>query len=500
MTRICAAIVTLLGVLQVASLALAEGGYYSGILGARAAGRGGAVVASSDDVTAVSVNPAGLTKADGDTFQLGNTFSHNAYQYTRDPVTDPGNVDPQTGQPRTFTYDTVRNGKPWQALDPFLGVASSLGARDWRFALAAYAPPGISKLEFPQVGQSGSRALDGQRYMMVSREAMILKYVASVAWKYGEVFGVGATAEWIHVPRLRYSLVIDGSIFPKTANPVSSGYDILTTMSGSSAFTFNAVLGAWYRPAPFLELAVSGQVVPTDIVAKSNLSVVGLGSAIGKVSLTRNNGLANDVTLTMPLPMLFRAGARYRHLSGDREVFDVELDVEYETWSRVNQFKIETNGLRAVSQSETIDLGTINIDKHWRDTVAVRLGGDLAVVPGVLTVRGGAYYESAVADPAYANVDFPSGAQVGGALGASVFFGRLQLALAYHLRVQPSLHVSEKDARVYQQVPGSPCKGPSYGDTDNCNPNYLGQPSPAINAGSYSATSHFLAFDVVFRH
>jgi long-subunit fatty acid transport protein len=420
-----AGMATMLSVLSIARAGFAEGGYYSGILGARGTGRGGAVVAKADDLTAVSANPAGIAKSDGQVIELGNIFSYNGYEYARDPVTDPGDIDPQTGQARTSTFDKVKNRKPWQALDPFIGFASGLGRHGLRFALAAYAPPGISSLDFPQAGMGGPRSADGQRYMMVSREAMILKYVGSLAWRYGDVFGIGGTAEWIHVPRLRYSLVIDGSKFPKTANPVSSGYDILASMSGSSAFTFNAVLGAWYRPVPFVELAVSGQVIPTDIVAKSNLQVTPLGSAIGRVNLVRNGDEASDVTVRMPLPMLFRAGARYRHLSAAREVFDVELDLEYETWSRVNQFTIETNGLEAVSQSERVKLGTIAISKAWKDTVAVRLGGDYSVLPGRMTVRAGGYYESAVAEPAYASVDFPSGAQVGGLSRASTLRRRM---------------------------------------------------------------------------
>ena len=62
--------------------------------------------------------------------------------------------------------------------------------------------------------------------MMVSREAIILNYAASVAWKYHDLFGFGATAEWIHVPRLDYSLMIDGTPFAGIANPVSSSLDM----------------------------------------------------------------------------------------------------------------------------------------------------------------------------------------------------------------------------------------------------------------------------------
>ncbi len=494
---------TFLAFLLSATVAFAEGGYYSGTLGARAAGRGGADVVSASDVTAVSANPAGLSRLDSTVVQVGNVFSYNAYEFTRE-ARDPSSGDPQ----KENTLGKVKNGTPWQGLDPFVGFASHLGHPDWAFALAAYAPPGIAKLEFPQDG--------GQRYMMVSREAMILKYVASAAWKYHDIFGVGATAEWIHVPRLRYSLVIDGSVTAGAANPISSGYDILATANGSSLFTFNAVLGAWYRPVPFLEFGASGQVVPANVVASSSLTVDPLDkTTLPRVDLTRNGAKANDVTVTLPLPMLFRSGVRYRHLAGNREVFDLELDVEYETWSRVNQFTIQTNGLQAKSPVDPgpINLNTITIDKHWRDTVAVRLGGDYAVIPSRLTLRAGGYYESAVADGAYADVDFPSGAQIGGALGASIFFGRWEVAFAYHLRVQPSVYSSERNARVYQQVPGSKCVADDSGNArdangnqlpytnpDACNQNYLGQPSPAINAGTYSAMSHSWAIDVLYRH
>jgi long-subunit fatty acid transport protein len=293
-------------------------------------------------------------------------------------------------------------------------------------------------------------------------------------------------------------MVIDGTVLNSPNNPVSSGFDIRADMNGSAAFTFNAVLGAWYKPAPFLQFGLSGQVVPTSIVAHSTLAVTPIGGALspGSVTLTRGNASANDVTLTLPLPMLFRSGARYRHLAGGRELFDIELDVEYETWSRVNRFTVETNHLKANGLGQQVDLNQINIEKHWRDTIAVKLGGDYAVIPDRLKLRGGAFYESAVADPAYSNVDFPSGPQIGGGLGASVYFQRVEVAVAYQLRVQPGVSISEADGRVYQQAPGSPCMT----DPSTCNANLNGKPSPTVNAGTYSATSHFVALDVLYRY
>jgi long-chain fatty acid transport protein len=483
------------GVLAAAALALApstargDDGYFSGTLGARAGGRAGAFTAKADDLTAVSFNPAGLAKIDSTLIQIGNSFSYNNYSYTRATTTDYGNV--QNGVAPRVAFASVSNQSPWQAVDPVVGVASKLGLKDWAFALAAYAPPGIANEDFPQDG--------GQRYMMVSREALILDYSASAAWKYNDTFGLGVTLSWIHVPQLNYSLVIDGDPLTAMAHPVSSPYDMLASTTGSDAFTFNAILGGWYRPVPFLEFGISGQVIPADITTQSQLSITPLNKALeGNVVLTRNALPANDVTVTLPLPMILRTGARYRQLEGKRELFDVEVDVDYETWSRVKSFLLATNGLVANFQGQSINIGDINIAKNWNDTVAIKLGGDYALIPDKLTLRGGVYYETAVANAAYSNVDFPGGQEIGAALGASVFFGHVELAAAYEARVQPAVTIAEADARVYQQVPGSPCQAP-YTNTTTCNPNYLGQPSPAINAGTYTAQSHTVSLDVLYR-
>ena len=482
---------TLLGAAAVAAPALADGGYYSGALGARAAGRGGAFVARADDVTAVSINPAGLANVDGTIFEAGNQFSYNGYDFTRATTLDTGNL--QNGVAPSVAFGKVGNGTPWQVADPFLGAASNLGLRNWGFAIAAFAPPGISREQYPLEA--------GQRFMMASREAIILDYAVSAAWKFRDLFGVGATLEWISVPRLVYSLVINANPAPGAASPVSSMYDILATTSGSDPFAFNAILGGWFRPTPSFELGLAGQVVPANIVTHSTLSVTAIDpSVLGDVTLSRQGAPANDVTVKLPLPLLVRAGARYRHLAGTREVYDLELDVEYETWSRANQFTVDTNGLEATAAgNQTVKLGQITVAKQWRDTVSVKLGGDFALVPDRFTLRAGAYYETAVAPDGYANVDFPGGQQIGAAVGTSVFLqSGLEIALAYQLRFQPSFGVSEANARVYQQVPASPCVSP-YTDPNTCNANYLGQPSPAVNAGTYAATSHLVSLAVVYR-
>jgi long-subunit fatty acid transport protein len=495
--KLYAALTTLAAVTTVAAQASADGGYYGGALGARAAGRSGAFVARADDPTAVAYNPAGLASIGGTVIMVGNRVSYNAYSYTRAPTEDWGH--PVNGVAPIVMFDKVSNGKPWQVLEPLIAVSSNLGLPDWGFALAAFASPGASNFDFPTPALSSAPGAAGQKYMMLSREAIILNYAASAAWKYHDLFGVGVTAEWIAVPRLNYALMIDSTPFAMTANPAYSNLDMIASTTGSDPFTFNAILGAWFRPVPYLQFGVAGQVVPANIKTKSTLSVTPVDTSMGAVEITRDGYPANDVNITLPLPLSARVGARYRGLAGTREIFDIELDAEYETWSRVNDFTLETHGLVADFQGGTADLNTIRIAKHWRNTLAVKLGGDVEVIPDRLAVRGGAFYETAVAEAAYSNVDFAGGPMMGGSLGGSLRVGRLEIALAYQLRRMSSVSVSEANGKVYQQVPASACKGPSFNDPNTCNEHYLNQPGPVVNAGSYSATSHYIALALLYR-
>lgn len=478
-----------IAVASAASPAHAGGGYYSGFNGARPGGRAGAFTARADDLSAVIFNPAGLAHLDSNLVQVSNRFSYNASEFTRKPTLDWAN--PDGGVPPYVEFATVRNQEPWQLLDPLIGVASNLGLRDFTFALAAFAPAGVGRVAFPIEG--------GQRYMMVRREAIILNYSASAAWKYRDILGIGASLQWIHVPRLWYSLVIDANQFPGHANPVKSELDMFASTKGSDPFTFNAVLGAWYRPAPWLEIGLSGQVIPSQIETDSELGIDPVQpEVVGEVRLRRDGEAANDVHVTLPLPITVRAGVRYRQLQERRELFDVELDVSYESWSRVDRFTLDSNGIQASLLGQFLNVGRIEIEKQWRDTVSVNLGGDFSAVPELLTARGGLFYETAVASPAYANVDFVSGKQLGGTLGASLHIGGLELAVSYEYRVQPRVSVSERDARVYQEVPGSQCQ-PPYTDPNRCQSQYLGQPAPAVNAGSYAAYTHAASLDALYR-
>jgi long-chain fatty acid transport protein len=473
-------------------------GYYSGSRGGHATGRAGAFVAKADDLTAVTYNPAGLASLNTTVIELGNRFSYQVQEFSRSPTLDTGS----TAMPQPEVSFAPVKSAGLQALDPLLGIGTNFGLKDWGFAIAAYAPAGSAGASFPVDG--------GSRYLMVSREALMLNYALSAGYRITDFLGIGVSLQAVVMPSLKYSLVVNGRVPPAGATPVSSQFDMLSTIEASDMFTPYGTIGAWLRPAKFLEFGASVQLSPWDIVAKGQLDVEPLSPPDGitedqKLRLERLDPVlgyvgANDVELTLPLPPIARAGVRYVHMVGARELFDIELDVVYEGWSQVDKIHLATNGLVAQYLGQNpIQIGDIDIQKRWKDTFTFALGGDVSVVPDLLKMRAGVSYETAAADPAYASVDFATGAQIGAGLGASVVLGGLEVGLALEYRVQPTVTVRPGEGRVYQQTPGAACVAP-YTDPAECfYASTTQQPSPTVNEGSYNSSTLGATLDLTYR-
>src|SRR5690606_13871355 len=114
-----------------------------------------------------------------------------------------------------------------------------------------------------------------------------------------------------------------------------------------------------YQPTSFLEFGLSGQDLPTAIRAQGTLSVMPVNrDTLGvlassditpeqAITLERNGDPANDISLTLPLPLTARAGVRYVQRADTRELWDIELNLAYETWSVVDKFILDSRGLYA---------------------------------------------------------------------------------------------------------------------------------------------------------
>ena len=475
------ALLTLLSICLGAGVALASG-FHVADQGPRAAGRAGAFTARADDLSAIDVNPAGLARVRGTRFLLANRFTWAYEEYRRARTVDWS--DATHGIPEFHDFDPVTNAADFQALGPMIGLATDFGLEDWGFAAGVYGPPGTTSQRFPADGP--------QKYMLIERDVAILYYTLAAAWKHDDDFGFGLSLQWVDVPFIRFRLVADGNTTPRIVSPAGGRFDVENEFEGSDRVGFTARLGAWYKPLPSLEIALSGRVVPVPVDADCQLSVDALNLTLDEPPAITRDGVPDDrVTFSMMLPITARAGVRYVHRRGERELFDLELDLGYEAWSMIDSFTMDGSGLVTEVLGQKVPIGKIQMPRNWKDTWSLHLGGDLSVIPDHLTLRGGFFYESPAVDPEYAYIDIYSSHRLGPAAGFTVALAGFELSAAYTYVFQMPVTVTEEDSKVYQQVPGSPCVAP-YTDVNNCSEHYYGQPAAPANAGTYLSDYHML--------
>lgn len=440
--------------------------------GAKAVSRGSAFTVRADDLTAIAHNPGGLARLRGTHVLYSHNVIHAPMTFTRaasavpqNESNDPGSTDPLA---------PVSNQTPWFALGGMFVASTDFGLDGWTFAIGAYGPNAAGSQKWDVRG--------GQRWMLVELEALIVYYSLAVAYGQKDKWGVGATFQIAHQPQTKLSLVVDGT--PGGAqNPYYSPTDVLATLSLAATPAPTLIVGGWVRPIPSLEFGISGRVVPVNLAATGDIALTNTpgGSKFSDSQLAVEGSAAR---LTLVIPPTARAGVRYRHLDGEKERFDVELNVVYEAWSMLDRYSVELDGIiKLFAAHEAPD---VTIEKRWKDTLSVRLGGTYNF-DAPLSLSAGAFYETGAVPNAYTHLDFPSFDRVGLSAGVSGEVGKLTWTLAYAHIFQESRTVDERFAKVYQQRPISECP-------DGCD-GY--DPVPA-NAGTFESSYDIFAASLGF--
>jgi long-subunit fatty acid transport protein len=421
--------------------------------GARALARGGAATAAIDDPTAVDLNPGALSRLRGGHVHYGQdlVWAHTRFTRGRTRIPQDANVTPVADP-----FAPVENGDalfPWGVT---LAATHDLGLDGFTFALSVYGPHGSGSSSYPVDG--------GQRYMTTGYEGVILFPGVSVA--YGtKNYGFGTTLQAATMPEMRYRLVVDG-LQGGALNPLASSAEVEATVEASDPFAPTAIVGAWYRPSPEIEVAVSGRVVPVFFHAEGDLS---LANVPGQSAFTPSQLalIGSGAQFDFTLPPTARLGVRYRGGVDDtppgtaaRETWDIEADVVYEAWSMFDQVRLDLRGDISLYGREP--LPDVALDKRWRDTLSFRLGGDWHALPDTLTVSAGGFWERGAVPVNYENLDFPSfdrfGIGGGGRVDLPTFGGvSPTLAVAYQHVFQETRTVSETYGKVFQHRPLAPC-------------------------------------------
>lgn len=412
-----------------APAAAQAGGFEIPDRGAKALGRGGANVVGVDDPTAIHYNPAALAKLRGTTLLYNHSLIWHDTRFTRAPLSSAWGDDAGT------TFPTVRDGKKVFPLGLFAALSTDFGLENWTFGAAVYGPHSVGQHQYPAYGP--------QSFMLTDMNVLMAYYSLAAAWKWKDVFGVGVTAQYVDLIKLDYGLVID-STFTQGLDPIPSdaSTQLSSTLHLKDRTSGTAIVGLWYRPHRNVEIGVASRVVPVFLKPKGTMGV-------DKPTL-----VTDDIRVTMPLtlPATVRGGVRYIHYAKDRQWFDLELAAEWEGWSAIDKYDVQVSG--RISGQEIQDL---RLGKNWRDTVSVRLGGDVNVIPKHLTVRAGGYFESAATPNAFSHLDFPSFMR--GGLGAGITAGGRGIygTLGFLHVFQESRQVSELEGKVFQQRPVRPC-------------------------------------------
>jgi long-subunit fatty acid transport protein len=144
---------------------------------------------------------------------------------------------------------------------------------------------------------------------------------------------------------------------------------------------------------------------------------------------------------------------------------------------------------RVESMENEVALSKMDVPRHWQDVWSVRLGGQYELLPELLRVRAGTFYETGATPLQTTFLDFFAYDRIGVGAGLALTLGVVQLDLAYLHVFQEPRAVSEEEGEVYQLKPAYTCQEPYTGS--KCDPHYQGQPGAVSNAGTYLS-----AFDV----
>lgn len=432
-------------------------------MGARAIGRGAANVVGVEDGTAIHYNPGALAKIRGTTITYNHELLFHNTEFKR------ATLSPGWGVPSDqASFATTKSST---TLFPLLGtlvVTSDFGLDNWTFAAGVYGPNGVGKLDYPDYGPGS--------FLLTDLEVVTAYYTAGAAWKHKDIFGIGAVIQYADMIKMNYGLVTDATATEGLSPlPDANSTQLINEVQMKDRTSATAQLGMWYRAHQRVELGFSTRFVPTYFKPK------------GKVKVDKDTLVTDTLTVKMDLtlPIIARAGVRYIHDTGSREWFDIELDAVYESWSMVQEFRLEIDG--RISGQEVIDPV---VPKKWKDTVSIRMGGDFNAIPGILKVRAGGYFETAAADNNYSNLDFPSfrrGALTG---GLSAGYKGIYFTVGYAHVFQEDRTVTELGGKVFQVRPLRPCP-------DQCG----GASGVPANAGTFTSAYDMLTFgvDVRFR-
>jgi long-subunit fatty acid transport protein len=447
--------------------AVYAGGFEFPDNGTEALGRGAAFTAKADDPTAIQYNVAGLARQRGTKLLFDSNLVFNRYEFTRAGVYPDSPMDaPYGGMP----FPKVSSSGVFYA--PFLGITTDFGKLDrWTFAIGGFGPSSVGDRDFGAVVHTAAGDLPApQRYDIVKANLLLFYPTLAVGFRATHWLDLGVALHLVY-GTFDLSNVSFTDLGPTLCSNLESAKCDSTTRLRVSGITATAALGAMFHPSRFLDIGV-------NVRGPANLD------ASGTVDATAPSAAAipipqDKAEFHTHLPWVVRAGLRYIFRGADDfEHGDIELDGTYEAWGSAegDGSKINIPNLGPFSDIHP------TITHHYRDTFSARLGGayNIRLPAGVLSLRLGAYFDSAATHYKDTRVDFDTMAKYAGTGGIGYTVRGVTLAVAYAYIYEPDRTITNGDIQSINGV--------ANGDT-----NTVEGPTPVVNNGHYHAQNQVLS-------
>ena len=462
------------------------GGFYVPEQGARSVGMAGASVAAPSEASGIFHNPASITGGPTLDAELDALVVLPRFTFYRRPATDPY---PQTPAGATVDFAPVKNTNH-VAVVPFMGITSNLGVEDLGVGLGVYVPFGAD-LAFPTDG--------AQRNVVTKISLRAIHVTPTVAYRFWKRLSVGVGLSYI-----RSSFILE----QRNASPFVLGIpndfpnpqastEGDTKIDATDSAALGANLGVLYTdPEDRFSLGAS-VMAPTRLDFRGTVDVTNRPESIVEMPDAQGNLLpagrrTDSVALSIPLPMILRAGARVRPA---RQVA-VELDVNYQRWSTTREQKIVFEHNYPLLPQPGAQMNDIVLDQSYRDTMTVRLGAELApLYESPLRVRAGVVFDQSPIDDRHFDLLTPDSDKLGVSLGGgyAVPLGpraTLGIDLSY-------MHLFFAERNVGPRTIGTDATGKV--EVPGSDRTILNKPAPSFFYGVTRAAADLLSIGVSLR-
>ncbi len=459
------------------------GGYEYEVQGVDTVGRSGANVAHVSDPSALYLNVAGIGKSDDvqviidSNFvdldlgvKLGGGSQVSAWQV--------GGVD--------YPYMYVENK---DEIFPGPMIAGSFGvprAPGLVLALGVFGPAAVGNYTYDMMKTvetpSGPAEVPGpQRYDLVREEVLFFWPTIAAAYRITPKLVIGAGFQW-GILDFTYETVGSMAVVRNTQSYQS---DFISKVRAKDWFVPAGLLGVTWQPLDWLEAGLSLRLSGNVDAKASKKDIVITMDPWGDDPIRSNDPTLTwmddpDSSFSRPhgrvwfaWPTLkLRAGVRFALPRKDapaspaggpllpahvREWFDVELDVFFETSGQVDKMWMKVEGQapngrlegQAVSLNPASD-GKFAIERGWKHCVSLRLGGDVNLWKGRISLAWGGFWDLGAAPKAYTRLDYMAFDRFGVSVGAIFRLWKLEFKFAYMHIFYPDRVVTNGDVHHLQ--------------------------------------------------